>query len=294
MKRPAADPAAASPDPARPEEPPLRFAFKTAPQNTTWADMLAVWQEADSIELFESGWLFDHFYPIVGDSAGPCLEGWTALAALAQATRRLRLGALVTGIHYRHPAVLANMAAAIDIISGGRLELGIGAGWNQEESGAYGIELGTPRERSDRLEEACQVLIGLLSQEVTDFSGRYYQLAGARNEPKGPQRPHPPIVIGGSGERRTLRTAARYAQHWNFVGGTAADFARKREILFARDPKEITLSSHVRHDPADPDATVAQLTAFGEQGLDLAIVYLRPPLSPAVLAPLADLLSPLA
>src|SRR5580698_8181953 len=272
----------------------MRFAFKTAPQNTTWADMLAVWQEADGIELFESGWLFDHFYPIYSDSSGPCLEGWAALAALAQATRRLRLGTLVTGIHYRHPAVLANMAAAIDIISGGRLELGIGAGWNQEESGAYGIELGTPRERSDRLEEACQVLIGLLSQEVTDFSGRYYQLAGARNEPKGPQRPHPPIVIGGSGERRTLRTAAQYAQHWNFVGGTAEEFGRKRDILHAhcadvgRDPAEITLSSHVKFDPAvGASATADQAAALGEAGLDLAIVYLRPPLTPAVLEPLA-------
>ena len=277
----------------------MRFAFKTAPQNTTWAGLLAVWQEADDIELFESGWLFDHFYPIAGDSDGPCLEGWTALAALAQATTRLRLGTLVTGIHYRHPAVLANMAAAIDVISGGRLELGIGAGWNQQESGAYGIELGTPRERSDRFEEAVQVLIGLLSQEATDFSGRYYQLAGARNEPKGPQRPHPPIVIGGSGERRTLRTAARYAQHWNFVGGTPEEFARKRDVLHAhcqdvgRDPKEITLSSHVRLDGPDVAATAGQVAAFAEHGLDLAIVYLRPPLSPAILAPLADALAPL-
>src|SRR5574340_1302097 len=192
----------------------MRFAFKTSPQNTTWPDMLAVWKEADDIDVFESGWTFDHFYPIFSDSAGPCLEGWMTLAALAQATRRLRLGTLVTGIHYRHPAVLANMAATLDIVSGGRLELGIGAGWNEEESGAYGIELGSPTERSDRFEEACQVLISLLSQESTDFDGTHYQLNGARNEPKGPQRPHPPICIGGSGEKRPLRIAARYAQHW--------------------------------------------------------------------------------
>jgi F420-dependent oxidoreductase-like protein len=279
----------------------VRFAFKTAPQHTPWADMLAVWTEADQIELFESGWVFDHFYPIVGDSSGPCLEGWTVLTALAQATRRLRLGVLVTGIHYRHPAVLANMAATIDVISDGRLELGIGAGWNEEESGAYGIELGTLRERSDRFEEACQVLIGLLSQPVTDFDGKFYQLAGARCEPKGPQRPHPPICIGGSGERRTLRTTAMYAQHWNFGGGTPEEFARKRDVLFAhcadigRDPKEITLSSHVRlsadHDYA---ATAAEVAGLAAEGLDLAIVYLRPPLTPAVLAPLADALAPLA
>src|SRR3979409_1474810 len=179
----------------------MRFAFKTSPQNTTWAEMLAVWQAADDIEVYESGWTFDHFYPIFSDSAGPCLEGWTTLTALAQAPKRPRLGTLVTGIHYRPPAVLANMAAALDIISNGRLELGIGAGWNEEESGAYGIELGTIKERFDRFEEACQVLIGLLSQETPDFSGMYSRLPGARCEPKGPQRPHPPICIGGSGER---------------------------------------------------------------------------------------------
>jgi Luciferase-like monooxygenase len=161
----------------------MRFAFKTSPQNTTWRDMLAVWQEADDIELFESGWTFDHFYPIFSDSAGPCLEGWVTLTALAQATRRLRLGTLVTGIHYRHPAVLANMAATLDIVSGGRLELGVGAGWNEEESGAYGIELGSPAQRSDRFEEACQVIVSLLTRQTTDFTGKYYQLTSARCEP---------------------------------------------------------------------------------------------------------------
>src|SRR5213596_822826 len=186
----------------------MRFAFKTSPQNTTWSDMLAIWREADDIDVYESGWTFDHFYPIFSDSTGPCLEGWVTLTALAQATKRLRLGTLVSGIHYRHPALLANMAATLDIVSGGRLELGIGAGWNEEESGAYGIDLGTPGQRSDRFEEACQVLIGLLSDDTTDFAGEYYQLTDARCDPKGPQRPHPPICIGGSGEKRTLRTVA--------------------------------------------------------------------------------------
>jgi hypothetical protein len=148
----------------------MRFAFKTSPQETTWAELLAVWKAADDIDVFESGWTFDHFYPIFGNSTGPCLEGWTTLTALAQATTRLRLGTLVTGIHYRHPAVLANMVAALDVISDGRLELGIGAGWNEEESGAYGIELGSIKERMDRFEEACQVLISLLSQQTTTSS----------------------------------------------------------------------------------------------------------------------------
>ena len=155
----------------------MRFAFKTANQYSTWAEILAVWKEADAIDLFESGWVFDHFYPIQSpqrpepDLTGPCLEGWSLLAALAQATTRLRLGALVTGVHYRHPAVLANMVATTDIISGGRLDVGIGAGWNEQESGAYGIELGSMRERLDRFDEACHVLTSMLSNEVTTFDG---------------------------------------------------------------------------------------------------------------------------
>src|ERR1700685_550964 len=157
----------------------MRFAFKTSPQNTTWDAMLDVWTAADDIELFESGWTFDHFYPIYSDPTGPCLEGWVTLTALAQATRRLRVGTLVTGIHYRHPAVLANMAATLDIVSGGRLEVGIGAGWDEEESGASGMPLGTPKERSDRFEEACEVIAGLLSEETVSFTGSYYNLTDA-------------------------------------------------------------------------------------------------------------------
>jgi len=279
----------------------MRFAFKTAPQNTTWDDMLAVWRAADQIELFESGWTFDHFYPILGaDPSGPCLEGWMTLAALAQATRRLRLGTLVTGIHYRHPAVLANMAATLDIISGGRLELGIGAGWNEEESGAYGIELGSPGERSDRFEEACEVLTGLLSpQEKTNFAGRYYQLTDAFCNPGPVQQPHPPICIGGSGQKRTLRTAARFAQHWNFVGGTPEQFAQLREVLHqhcedvGRDPAEILLSAHV-HFAGDPAQTAATAAALGDAGMELAIVTLPPPHTPDVLEPIAAALSELS
>lgn len=279
----------------------MRFAFKTSPQNTTWQDMLSVWQAADDIEIFESGWTFDHFYPIFSDSTGPCLEGWLTLTALAQATRRLRLGNLVTGIHHRHPAVLANMASTLDVISDGRLEIGIGAGWNEEESDAYGMELGTPRERSDRFEEACEVIVGLLTQETTTFSGTYYQLKDARNEPKGIQRPHPPICIGGAGEKRTLRTAARFAQHWNFGGGTPEEFAHKRDVLhqhcadIGRDPTEITLSSHVwLGEDGDVKRVAEKAAALGEQGLDLAIVYLPPPHTPMVLEPLAEALAPLA
>jgi F420-dependent oxidoreductase-like protein len=279
----------------------MRFAFKNAPQHTTWSEMLALWQEGDQIELYESAWSFDHFYPITGDHNGPCLEGWTTLAALAQATTRLRLGLMVSGIQYRHPAVLANMVSAIDIISNGRLELGIGAGWNEEESGAYGIPLGTPKERSDRFEEGTEVLVSLLSNETTTFDGEYYQLKDARNEPKGPQQPTPPLCIGGGGEKRTLKTTARFASHWNFGGGTPDEFERKRDILWGhcsdigRDPKEIMLSSHV---PLGPNGEIGPgietAAAFKEVGLDLAIFYIRSPLDPGVLAPLAEAAAPLA
>ena len=273
----------------------VRFAFKTSPQNTTWDEMLPIWQTADDIDVFESGWTFDHFYPIFSDSTGPCLEGWVTLTALAQATKRLRVGVLVTGIHYRHPAVLANMAAALDVISHGRLELGIGAGWNEEESGAYGIELGTIKERFDRFEEACEVLTSLLTNESTTFDGKYYQLKDARNEPKGPQQPHPPICIGGSGEKRTLPLTAKYADHWNFAGGTPAEFAQKRDVLAARckdigrDPKEITLSAHVRlGEDRNYRRVIEDCIALGAEGLDLAIIYLPPPYDTAVLEPLAE------
>ena len=278
----------------------MRFAIKTSPQETTWEDMLAVWQAADALDVFESAWTFDHFYPIFSDPTGPCLEGWVTLAALAQATERLRVGVLVTGIHYRHPALLANMAATLDIISGGRLELGIGAGWNEEESGAYGIELGSLQERFDRFDEACAVIVGLLTQTTTDFSGRYYTLTSARCEPKPVQSPMPPICIGGTGEKRTLRTAAKYADHWNFPGGTVEQFVAKREVLhrhcadLGRDPSEIQTSTHLRlAADGDPASVVDAARGFADAGLDLGIVYLPVPHTPAVLEPLATALAPL-
>ncbi|HEU5420357.1 MAG TPA: LLM class F420-dependent oxidoreductase [Streptosporangiaceae bacterium] len=276
----------------------MRFGFKTSPQNTSWDAMLAVWRAADDIEIFESGWTSDHFYAVHDDRpAAQRLEGWVTLTALAQATRRLRMGTLVTGVHYRHPAVLANMAATLDVISGGRLELGIGTGWHEPESAAYGIELGSPRERSDRFEEACEVLAGLLSPaETTTFRGRYYQLTDARCDPKPVQQPHPPICIGGSGEKRTLRTAARFAQHWNFDSGTMDQFRRGRDVLhqhcadIGRDPAQILLSGQVRFtgDPAQTAAAAADLQAAGA---GLAIIYLPVPHTPGVLEPLASALA---
>ncbi|MEY2478500.1 MAG: hypothetical protein QOG87_3815 [Actinomycetota bacterium] len=278
----------------------MRFAFKTSPQDTTWADMLAVWRAADDIEFYESGWTFDHFYPIFSDSTGPCLEGWVTLTALAQATSRLRVGVLVTGNVYRHPAVLANMAATLDIVSDGRLELGIGAGWNQEECDGYGIDLPPLKQRFDMFDEACEVIVGLLTNTTTDFEGQHYRLQQARCEPKPVQRPHPPIVIGGGGEKRTLRSVARFAQHWNYPGGPVDEFARKRKILdehcadLGRDPAEIMTSTHLRLDPSgDTGPLVDMATAYAEAGLDMGIVYLPPPHTPAILEPVANALADL-
>jgi F420-dependent oxidoreductase-like protein len=254
--------------------------------------MLEVWRAADDIEVFESGWTSDHFYPMhTADLCGSRLEGWMTLTALAQATRRLRFGTLVTGIHYRHPAVLANMAATLDVASGGRLEIGVGTGWNEQESRAYGIGLGSPGQRSDRFEEACEVLTRLLSpQQTATFHGRYFKLNDARCNPKPLQQPHPPICVGGNGEKRTLRTAARFAQHWNFGGGTPAEFSRARDVLHQhcvdgrRDPAEILLSAQVPFN-ADAARTAAAAATFGAAGAELAIIYLRPPYTPAVLDP---------
>jgi F420-dependent oxidoreductase-like protein len=278
----------------------VRFAIKTSPQHTTFEDMLEVWRAADDLALFESAWTFDHFYPIFSDSTGPCLEGWVTTTALAQATRRIRVGVLVTGNVYRHPAVLANMAATLDVISNGRLELGIGAGWNEEECDAYGIELPPLKERFDRFDEACEVIVQLLTKTEADFTGRYYQLRSARCEPKAVQQPHPPIVIGGGGERRTLRAVARWADHWNVPGGGVDVFTAKRRVLeehcaaVGRDFAEITTSTHLRLDPGNMSALVEEAAAFAEADLDLGIVYLPPPHTPAVLEPLVEALSPLA
>lgn len=260
-----------------------RLSFKTKPQHTRWDDLLAMWLEAEQIEALDTGWLFDHFYPIFPDaSEGPCFEGWTALAYLAGRTQRLRLGLLVTGNPYRHPAVLANMVATVDIASGGRVELGLGAGWNEAECNAYGIELLPIGRRMDQLEEACEVIDRLLTQEVSNFEGEHYKLTDARCEPKPIQRPRPPIVIGGLGEKRTLRIAARFADEWNFPMGppflTAEQFAGKVEVLhrhcadLGRDPTEISLSMQHTCGP-DPEENAAQVSEFVDAGANHICLY---------------------
>lgn len=200
---------------------------------------------------------------------------------------------------YRHPAVLANMAATLDVVSDGRLELGVGAGWNQEEADAYGIDIhATLTDRFDAFDEGCEAIVGLLTNETTTMDGRFVQLTDARCEPKPVQRPHPPSCIGGGGERRTLRSVARFAQHWNFPGGDVETFQQKLDVLrghckeLGRDPKEITISTHLRL-PEDSDLgpVVEAAEQHAEAGLDLGIVYLPPPHTPAVLEPVASALA---
>ena len=262
--------------------------------------MRDVWVAADDIEVFESAWNWDHFYPLTGDLAGPNFEAWTMLAAMAQATKRIRLGCQVTGMIYRHPAVLANMAATVDIISDGRLELGAGAGWNQLECDAYGIDLPPLAERFDRFDEGVQALIGLLSQDTTTMRGRYVRLTDARCEPKPVQRPHPPIVIGGGGPKRTLLAAARWAQHWNLITSDVDSWRRLKGVLLAhcadvgRDPSEITCSVNVAIDPQTGiGPAVERVAAYRDAGVDLTIMNLPHNASPVILEPLAAALAPL-
>ncbi len=262
----------------------MRYGIKTAPQHCTWQEMLDIWTLADQGEVFESAWNFDHFYPLAGDVTGPCMEGWVTLAALAQATNRIRIGCMVNGIHYRHPAVVANMAASLDIVSEGRLELGLGAGWHEGESTAYGIDLGTLTERFDRFDEGVEIIDSLLTKQSTTFDGKYFQITDALCEPKPVQGPRPPIVIGGGGEKRTLRTVARWAQHWNLPFAKPDQFTHKNEVLLGhceavdRNPTEITRSVQIALTPdQDPNEAVDQAQALGEVGVELVIFTLRTP-----------------
>ena len=272
----------------------LRFGIKTAPQHTTYDAMLAVWREADITPVFEHAWLFDHFAPITGDLDGPCLEGWTLLAAYAGQTTRLRVGLMVTGNTYRHPAVLAHMAATVDVISGGRLDFGIGAGWNEYEHSSMGIPLYAAGERIRRLGEACAIVKQLFTQHLTTFEGRYYQLKDARCEPKPIQKPYPPFVIGGGGEQLTLRVVARYADVWNFAGGRVEDFTRKVRILHehcaavGRDPTEIELSVQLPVNYDDMPGTAQAVQRFVDAGATHLILNLRYPYPAGIVTRLAE------
>lgn len=227
----------------------MRFSVWPNPAQP-WAGVLDEAKHAEATG-WDGIWYADHFMPNapVGDPAngGPTNECWAVMAGLAAVTERLRIGSLVCGNTYRHPAVLAKQAATVDLLSEGRLVLGLGAGWQENEHVAYGIEYFDVKTRMDMLEEACQVVKGLLTQERTTFAGKHYQLTDAPLEPKPAQSPLP-LLIGGGGEKRTMKIAARYADEWN-VWGTPDRLLQKIEVLerhcadLDRDPKSIKRSA---------------------------------------------------
>lgn len=271
-----------------------RVSFKTRPQHAEWPQLRDFWREADDIAVYDAGWTFDHFQPIFSDRPGPVLEGWVTISALAAETRRLRLGVMVSGVTHRHPAVLANMAATADVISDGRLEIGLGAAWNEEEHDAYGIDFPPVGERMDRLEEACAVVDLLLTQETADFDGVHYRLRDARCEPKPVQTPRPPFVIGGRGERRTLRIVARWADQWNLPVADADVLRHKTEVLrrhceeVGRDPAEIEISVQVR--AGDPDEVAESAASLAEAGAEHIVVWFAAPFRPDDLTSIAEAL----
>ncbi|HXW84421.1 MAG TPA: LLM class flavin-dependent oxidoreductase, partial [Candidatus Binataceae bacterium] len=180
---------------------PIRFGIQTGQQNCAWEQLRELWSKADGWG-YDSLWDFDHFYPIfTPDPGGPCMEGWTTLAALSQHTRRARIGAMVNGNTYRNPCVMAKMAATLDQITGGRLNLGIGAGWYELEHRSFGIDFKTIPGRLQALDESVTIIKGMFTQQKTTLHGRHYNVTDAMCNPKPLTKPHPPILIGGRGER---------------------------------------------------------------------------------------------
>ncbi len=242
----------------------VSFGIKTSQSNVTYDEILKVWLEADEEPVFEHAWLWDHFIPLRGPANGAALEAWTLLAALAAQTKRLRLGIIVTSNRIRPPAVLAKMAATVDVIARGRLEFGIGAGGSAQrdpalnqivhrEYDAYGIDVVPTPEAIGALGEACTIIKRMWTEdEPFDFEGRYYQLKGAICEPKPVQRPRPPIMIGAAGEKLSLRVVAEHADIWNCpTRGDVEEFRRKSAVLdehcaaIGRDPSEIRRSVQI-------------------------------------------------
>ena len=278
----------------------LRFGFKTPQQHTSYGDLLTVWQEADNIPVFEHGWLFDHLNPIESSAAagpgitGPCFEAWTLLTALAAKTERLRLGLMTACNTYRDPALHAQIAATADVISGGRIDFGVGAGWNVYEHESRNIPLPPPAERIRRLEEAVVMAKRLWTEESVKFDGRHYSLHAARVEPKPVQSPRIPILIGGSGEQLTLRVVARHADLWNFVGGDVDTFRHKVDVLKrhcdreGRDFSEIELSAQFRISFDDLPQAVRNVQALVNAGATHIILIMQRPFTAGMPTRLAE------
>lgn len=282
----------------------LKLGIHTGQQNISMDELRRLWRFADA-NGFDFISIWDHFYdaPHV-DLNAPVFEAIACLATIAAETQRARIGCHVFCATYRNPALLAKSIVTIDHISHGRVELGIGAGWHEPEHRAFGYPFGSPKERSDRLEEAVQVLRLLLTQEVSSFAGTYYQLNEAHFFPR-PVQPRLPIVVGGRGEQRTLRTAARYADGWNVPYISVEEFQRLNGVLDAhcerigRDPAELerSINLHMRmgvnaehaariqreRGPAQgalagtPQQAIETLKAYEAAGAARVSIAIRPP-----------------
>jgi F420-dependent oxidoreductase-like protein len=273
---------------------PLRFGLKLSGQDTTIEALRTVWRIADEAG-FDHVWDFDHLASIGdGGPARPIFEGWTLQAAMAEATKRVRLGCLVTGNTYRHPVLLAKEAVTVDHLSGGRLEFGIGAAWAEIEHAMYGIE-GLDH-RVGRLSESLQIIKSLWTQERTNFEGRYYLLKDAIANPKPIQKPYPPIWIGAGGDT-TLRLVARHADVWNAAGG--GDAEKMKELIvkledacgaIGRDVAEIRRSLQFGWDGVDQGSLLAESARYLELGFTEQVIYLRGPDPVGVARKVADLL----
>jgi F420-dependent oxidoreductase-like protein len=257
--------------------------LKLAPQLTTIGELRSVWRIAGEAG-FDHCWNFDHFAALASDPAGNVYEAWTLLGAMAEATSRVRIGCMVTGNTYRHPGVLAKMALTVDHLSGGRLELGLGAAWAELEHTMLGLEFRTAGWRIERLEEACQVLKLLWNEERPSFAGRHYRLQEAVASPKPAQQPWPPLWIGGTGERKLLRVVAQHADVWNLSDpGEVAAAVRLSGMLdrhcadVGRDPADIRRSVQifVRNEAAE---ALAADEAYVEAGFtELVLVVMTAP-----------------
>ena len=225
--------------------------------------MSRVAQQAEELGFY-SAWLYDHFHTVPRPTQEITFECWISTAALARDTQRIRIGQIVTCNSYRNPALLAKMASTVDALSHGRLICGIGAGWHEQEYRAYGYDFPSAKERLARLREAVQILLTMWTQPEAYVEGKYYQINGAINQPKGVQKPHIPLLIGGGGEKVTLKIVAQYADACN-VGGDIATIKHKLEVLkqhcedVGRDYNQIRRTVNIDYCALAP--TVAQARA---------------------------------
>jgi alkanesulfonate monooxygenase SsuD/methylene tetrahydromethanopterin reductase-like flavin-dependent oxidoreductase (luciferase family) len=265
------------------------FGIMTAPMQVHYDDIRRVWLEADKIPEIEHAWLFDHLMPIGGDPDGPAYEGWTMLSALAAQTERLRVGLLVTSNRFRPPALLAKIATTVDIVSGGRLDFGIGVGSRPDhplarrEYEAHGLPFHDTADAVGSFAEALTVIRRLWTEpEAFDFDGTYVKLTGAFGNPKPVQRPHPPIVIGGRAAA-TLRVVAEHADIWNIPGGDIDDVISRSALLdrycteIGRDPAEITRSIHLRASYDRPAVTRDAIAEAADAGFGHIVLGLSTP-----------------